>query len=256
MTDYEKMKANLETERARIEALRFQLQTMRELHLHDGRKDTKIKLKETKENIEKQLKRVKVATTFPIHDFFPFLLKFLEGIEQKEMEMASLVQDYNQEKIKSNKIEEKSETLISKHQKLKCMLLPTIDEYFVIVSMEEMEKIKSLLNDYSLLTAIEKAKIEKYFLLPADIETITLANGIELNKEFSKFPELQFVLERLIELEWQENIPPEETDLSLEEKEKRRRELNQKRLESILEEMVENKETIYSRIRKHSKIEI
>jgi len=256
MSDYERMKANLETERARIEAIRFQLQTMRELHLYRGRKIAKIKLKETKENIEKQLKRVKVATTFPIHDFFPFLLKFLEGIEQKEMEMASLVQDYNQEKIKSNKIEEKSETLISKHPKLKCMLLPTIDEYFVIVSMEKMEKIKSLLNDYSLLTAIEKSKIEKYILLPADIETITLANGIELNREFSKFPELQYVLERLIELELEENICPEETNLNCEEKAKKRREINHRRLESILEEVLENKETIYSRIRKHSKIEI
>lgn len=256
MSDYERMKANLETERARIEAIRFQLQTMRELHLYRGRKIAKIKLKETKENIEKQLKRVKVATTFPIHDFFPFLLKFLEGIEQKEMEMASLVQDYNQEKIKSNKIEGKSETLISKHPKLKCMLLPTIDEYFVIVSMEEMEKIKSLLNDYSLLTAIEKSKIEKYILLPADIETITLANGIELNREFSKFPELQYVLERLIELELEENICPEETNLNCEEKAKKRREINHRRLESILEEVLENKETIYSRIRKHSKIEI
>lgn len=250
MTDYEKMKANLETERARIEALRFQLQTMRELHLHDGRKDTKIKLKETKENAQKQLKRIEIATTFPTQDFFPFLLKFLERIEQKKMENANLIQDYSQEKIKSNKIEEKREILIKKHPKLKCMLLPTIDEYFVIVSMEDMEKIKSLLNDYSLLTAIEKSKIEKYILLPADIETITLANGIELNREFSKFPELQYVLERLIELELEENIFPEETNLNCEEKAKKRREINHRRLESILEEVLENKETIYSRIKK------
>ena len=250
MTDYEKMKANLETERARIEALRFQLQTMRELHLHDGRKDTKIKLKETKENAQKQLKRIEIATTFHTQDFFPFLLKFLERIEQKKMENANLIQDYSQEKIKSNKIEEKREILIKKHPKLKCMLLPTIDEYFVIVSMEDMEKIKSLLNDYSLLTAIEKSKIEKYILLPADIETITLANGIELNREFSKFPELQYVLERLIELELEENIFPEETNLNCEEKAKKRREINHRRLESILEEVLENKETIYSRIKK------
>lgn len=250
MTDYERMKVNLETERARIEGLRFQLQTMRDLHLYRGRKIAKIKLNESKENIEKQLKRVEVATTFPIHDFFPFLLNFLEGIEQKEMEMASLVQDYNQEKIKSNKIEEKLETLMNKHPKLKWLLLPTTDEYFVIASQEDMEKIKSLLNDYSLLTAIEKSKIEKYILLPADIETITLANGIELNREFSKFRELQYVLERLIELELEENIFPEETNLNCEEKVKKRREINHRRLESILEEVLENKETIYSRIKK------
>lgn len=250
MTDYEKMKANLETERARIEALRFQLQTMRELHLHDGRKDTKIKLKETKENVQKQLKRIEIATTFPTQDFFPFLLKFLERIEQKEMENANLIQDYSQEKIKSNKIEEKRERLIKKHPMAKYMLLPSTDEYFVIASQEDMEKIKSLLNDYSLLTAIEKSKIEKYILLPADIETITLANGIELNREFSKFPELQYVLERLIELELEENIFPEETNLNCEEKAKKRREINHRRLESILEEVLENKETIYSRIKK------
>ena len=106
------------------------------------------------------------------------------------------------------------------------------EEYYVIIKKRDYPKIKKLYRTHTLFECLEELNLTDYLLLPTDFEFIHLTDGMELKQEFSRFPEMQYLFERAIEL-------------SILDSKKTQKE----KLEILLEEVIENQNHHWKRKR-------